>query len=469
MKRKFTIILLLSHIALQGVFALTIDIKGRVLHATNREAVEYANIVLQTPDSVFITGTVTGQKGDFSLDKVESGDYQLVISSIGYKTQYIDIHGYAKSLQLDEILLEDESIDLEGVTVTASATTNKSDRKIIFLSENQVKASTNGIDLLQQLMLPKLQVNPLFNEVKLPGGGELQYRINGVKVEVQDVTALKPADIIRIEFHDNPGLRYGNAEVVLDYIVYRPETGGSFGINLNDAVTSEWGNNSMNGKINHKKSEFSVYYGISHRNFYNMWRDNEEKFAFEDGSTLHRKEIGDPGHGEMYWQNLNGTYSFQDDNKMLNATFRYYTNNQPHWDYKGTLYNIDNTADAVYMIDNSSFKTHRPALDLYYQQNMKNDQTLVFNMVGTYNYTDNSRFYQESRENLILTNVDNLTIGKKYSLIGEGIYEKKIGDNRISGGLKHTQSWSDNDYKNGHDYTTNLYLLFILLRISILT
>ena len=32
------------------------------------------------------------------------------------------------------------------------------------------------------------------------------------------IKAIRPADIIRIEYHDNPGLRYGNAEVVLDYI-----------------------------------------------------------------------------------------------------------------------------------------------------------------------------------------------------------------------------------------------------------
>lgn len=456
MKRKIIGTVLLCCITLQGVFATMIDIKGRVLHATNREAIEFANIVLQTTDSTFITGTVTNPSGEFAFNKIEAGNYRLVISSIGYKTQYIDLNGYSKNLQLDEILLEDESIGLEGVTVTASATTNRSDRKIIFLSENQVKASTNGIDLLQQLLLPKLQINPLFNEVKLPGGGEIQYRINGAKVEIQDITALQPADIIRIEFHDNPGLRYGNAEVVLDYIVHRPETGGSFGIDLGDAVATEWGNNFINGKINHKKSEISVNYGISHRNFYNMWRDNEEKFTFEDGSTLHRKEIGEPGHMELYWQHLNGTYSFQDDNKMLNATIRYYTNNQPHMDYKGTLYNMANPADAVYMIDKSSSKTHRPALDLYYQQNLKNDQTLVLNMVGTYNYTDNTRFYQESRDYHILTDINNLTIGKKYSLIGEGIYEKKIGVNRISGGLRHTQSFSDNEYKNGHNYTTEM-------------
>jgi hypothetical protein len=87
---------------------------------------------------------------------------------------------------------------------------------------------------------------------------------------------------------------------------------------------------------------------------------------------------------------------------------------------------------------------------------MKKDQTLVFNLVGTYNYTDESRFYQESLHDDILTDVNNLVIGKKYSLIGEGIYEKKLGVNRISGGLKHTQSFSDNEYRNGHNYTTEM-------------
>ena len=456
MKRKITGILLLCCVVVQGVFAEMIDIKGRVLHTENREAIELANIVLQTPDSVFISGTVTNQTGDFVFNKIATGNYRVVVSSIGYKTQYIDINGDAKNIQLGEILLEDNTVLLDGVTVTASATTNQSDKKIIFPSENQLKASTNGVDLLQQLMLPKIQVNPLFGEVKLPGGGEIQYRINGVKVEIQDVTALKSSDIIRIEFHDNPGLRYGNAEVVLDYIVYRPETGGSFGLDLSDALATEWGNNFVNGKINHKKSEFSVNYGISHRNFYNMWRDNEEEFTFSDGSTLHRKEAGEPGHLELRWQHLNGTYSFQDEKRIFNATMRYFANNAPHTDYTGTLYNIADLSDAVYMIDKSSSKISRPALDLYFQQNMKNDQTLVFNVVGTYNKTDESRFYRESLDNQILTDVNNRVSGKKYSLIGEGIYEKKIGTSRISGGLKHSQTYSDNEYRNGHNYTTEM-------------
>ncbi len=454
--RKIFIVFMLLDSMIQAVFAQNIEIKGVVIDAKNKEPLEFVNLVLQTTDSVFMNGTTTDQKGHFILSKVVNGNYLLTVSSLGYQTQQIRLSDINESITLDNIQLEDGTVALSDITVSASNLSSQLDKKLVFPSDRQVKASTNGVDLLHQLMLPKLQVNPLFNEVSLPGGGELQYRINGVKVEIQDIVALQPADIIRIEFHDNPGLRYGNAEVVLDYIVRRPETGGSFGFNFDDSPIVAWGNNGINGKINHKKSEFGINYSISHRDFYRMWRDNEEKFTFADGSTLERKEIGEPGRGNMFWQWLNATYSFQDDNKMFSASFRYWDNNQRHWDYNGVLLNVANPSDAVSMIDKSANINRRPAVDLYYQQNLKNDQTIVFNVVGTYNYTDNTRIYQESRDDILLTDVNNIVTGNKYSIIGEGIYEKKFGSNRLSVGLRHTQVFSDNKYENGHNFTTKM-------------
>lgn len=454
--RYWIIIIILLGGMMQELFAQNIAITGTIKDLKNKEVLEFANIILNTSDTSFIKGVTSGPDGQFVIYDVNPGNYLLAVSSLGYKTKHISINKSNSDIRLEDILLEDESISLDNVTVSASNLSSQIDKKTIFPSERQVKASTNGVDLLQQLMLPKIRVNPIHNEVSLPGGGELQFRINGVKVEKDDVIALIPADIIRIEFHDNPGLRYGNAEVVLDYIVRRPETGGSIGINSDNSPHAAWGNNRIHAKVNHKKSEFGVNYGFHHRDFYNMWRDNEEKYTFADGSTLMRKEVGEPGHGEMYWQWLNGTYSYQDDKKMFNATVRYYGQNNPHWDYKGSLYNVANPADAVYMIDRSSQKTHRPALDLYYQHNLKNDQTIVLNAVGTYNYTDNTRIYQESRNNAIFTDVSNLVIGDKYSFIGEGIYEKKFGISRISAGIRHTQAISDNEYKNGSNYKTEM-------------
>jgi hypothetical protein len=455
MKQLIVVFMLLAGM-IQGVFAQNARIRGAIKEAKGKEALEFANVVLLSADSVFVTGAISDAKGRFALDAVAPGRYRLAVSCLGYVPQSLILTEVKEDTDLPDILLEEASITLENLTVTASNQSSYIDRKLIYPSERQVKAATNGVDLLQQLMLPKIVVNPLFNEVSLPGGGELQYRINGAKVEIEDIVALLPADILRIEFHDNPGLRYGNAEVVLDYIVRRPETGGGLGLSLEDAFLTAWGNNRINGRINHKKSEFSVNYNISHRDFYQMWRDNEERFAFSDGSVLHRRETGEPGHGEMYWQNLNTTYSLQSDNSMLNATFRYYTNNTPHMDYAGILYNVADPADAVRMTDRSATKTHRPALDLYYQRDLKNNQTLVLNLVGTYNHTDNNRLYRESRNDLLLTDVNNRVDGRKYSWIGEAIYEKKLGANRLSAGLRHTQAFSDNTYENGHRYTTKM-------------
>ena len=40
------------------------------------------------------------------------------------------------------------------------------------------------------------------NEIGVLGGGELQLRINGAKAEVEEIKALQPSDIIRIEYHE---------------------------------------------------------------------------------------------------------------------------------------------------------------------------------------------------------------------------------------------------------------------------
>ena len=50
-------------------------------------------------------------------------------------------------------------------------------------------------------------------------GDAVELRINGVKAEIQEVKALLPADVLKIEYHDNPGLRYGNVAAVIDIIL----------------------------------------------------------------------------------------------------------------------------------------------------------------------------------------------------------------------------------------------------------
>ena len=230
---------------------------------------------------------------------ISAGTYRLVISSVGYQTQEIWLADLNQSRNLGEIYLAEEAFALDNVTVTASAQRSEIDRKIVYPSERQQKASANGVDLLQQLMLPRLQVDPVNNTIQIPGDGEVQLRINGVKVTNQEIRALRPDEIVRVEYHDNPGLRYGNAEIVIDYIVRRPETGGNFGIDIMQSPHVAWGNYQGNMKINHKKSEFSANFWLGPRDFYGAYRDNQEDFNLGNGTELHRYEKGIPQHWKL--------------------------------------------------------------------------------------------------------------------------------------------------------------------------
>lgn len=443
---------------IQGAFAQNWEIKGNVCDARRQEALEFANVVLKTLDSTFVAGTTTDAQGRFLFNKVQKGDYILSVSSLGFQTEHISLLGLSKNTYLEKITLLDDTVSLEGVTISASAQTSRADKKVVFPSDRQVKASGNGMDLLQQMMLPRVQVDLMNNEIKAVGNGVVQLRINGVKVEQSEIKALNPSDIIRIEYHDNPGLRYGNADIVLDYIVRRPDTGGSFGLDMAQGINALWGEHNVRGKINHKNSEWGVSYNIGPRDFYGMKRNNEEEFHLANGKTLNRVELGEPSHARLFMHNLNVNYSYQKPDKyMFNATFRYRNNHQPHWDYKGILMNKENPEDKVEMVDLSGSDYQTPALDLYYQQNLKHNQTLVFNVVGTYNQTRSSRFYQESRQGQLLTDVNNKVNGDKYSIIGEAVYEKKLANgNRWSSGFYHSHSFSDNSYINGHNYKTHM-------------
>lgn len=98
------------------------------------------------------------------------------------------------------------------------------------------------------------------------------------------------------------------------------------------------------------------------------------------------------------------------------------------------------------MTDRSSSWEHIPSLDLYYQRNLKNQQSLILNVVGTYIDSNSERYYKEMQGTETLTDLTTIVNGNKYSVISEGIYEKGFKAGRLSTGIKHTQSFTNNEY-----------------------
>lgn len=430
------------------ITAQNVKLTGRVIDKVNAQPIEYANIALLKQDSTFVAGISSDVDGSFAFNH-PVGNYLVSISYMGYRTAYTRIGNLTENKDLGNISIEPSGVVLQGVTVTAQSVINKADRKLITPSGEQVKTSANAFDLLKKLQLPRIEVNPLTNAISVTGNGEVQLRINGVKVTNADVQSLRPEDIIRIEFHDDPGVRYGNAAAVIDYITRRSISGGNvngdFMNNLSDGIG--FAEDNFSAKYNNKKSEFAVNSYYTYRNI-DWVQANNESFVFPD-KIINREEVGEPTLYKERSLKTSFNYSLMDkDNYFLNATFRYNYSDEPNMysDRNSRLYTSENNIPLI-IKDHSTETTKSPALDLYFQKNLKNDQLLIFNVVGTYIDAHNTRLYQEHREKVASTDIFSDISGNKYSLIAEGIYERKLGEGKLTAGAKHIQTYSENSYK----------------------
>ncbi len=432
-------------------------ISGKTVDEGNQPLV-YTNVVLQKADSTFVKGETSDEKGSFRMMKVSTGDYRLVISSIGYETLYIDLQGFSRSTDLGTLTLKEDTKQLGEVTVTASNVSATADKKLVFPNAQQVKASANGVDLLRNLLIPRLTISPLTNSVSTTDGGTVQLAINGRKATQEEVTALQPSEIIRVEMLEDPGLRYGEADAVVNYVVRRYDMGGSFGYDGTQSTKSWFGNHNVNGKLNFGKSEISFYYGTNQQYFEELWYKRTETFTFEDGSQYHRHQQTEPVYSKGYDGNGGLTYNLQDGNKyMLNITAKLNHGADPTREEKGKLYTEEYpelVTDRIDMYHSSDFT---PSLDIYYQRNLRNKQFLAFNAVGTYMRTTRQSQYKEFLNNEPIVDYTSSVKGKKYSLIAEGIYEKSFANGgRLNTGIKHTQSYTNNIYDGTLFYHTQM-------------
>lgn len=121
----------------------------------------------------------------------------------------------------------DREISLQEVEVKAARVIRKADRQTIYPTEVQKNSSSSGYSILQKLALPNIRVDETSCSVSaVDGRGTVQLRINGIIVGRDEMLAADPSSVTRIDFIDNPGVRYGEGIVyVIDIRTRRDDEG----------------------------------------------------------------------------------------------------------------------------------------------------------------------------------------------------------------------------------------------------
>ena len=358
----------------------------------------------------------------------------------------------------DTLRMDTSMFRIAEVTVEAQSVIQKVDKQVLLPNREQRKASHDGMSLLQNLQIPRIVVNPADNTVKTLANQDVQLRINGIEASNSEVMAINPKDVIRIEYHDQPGVRFNGAAAVINYIVKHRDTGGNLMLNASNGVTMPgWGEYHLSGKVNFGKSSFSLMTHYSPRDVY--WtRTNAETYNFSTG-TIENREVGEPTRFKMNPVNIGLTYNWTNGEKnMLQIALRDFMNFTPHSKTNRDSYLYQGT-DSFAIHDHESSKSISPSLDIYYEHNLPDDNHLYFDVVGTYiNSSNDRRFEQLPLGETVAdtTDVTSRVRGNKYSLIGEAIYEKDWENIALTVGVRHNQQWMENTYLGSADATVNM-------------
>lgn len=392
----------------------------------------------------------------------------LLLASIDVNAQENDTVSVEK-----EIVPIDTTLHLNDVVIKAARVIHKVDRDIILPSAKIKENSSNGYDLLRKLHLPNLKVNEAQQSISSYLGG-VQVRINDIKATVQDVLALQPNEVTRIEYIDNPGVRYGDASlaVVINYIVKKKYVGYVGGVNTTQALWERFNNSYAFFRYNYKKSEFGLSYGLNYRWYDKRRKDSHSVYLQPDGLERTVDYVGQDAEMTYNSHNLQLSYNLADPGKYsLNVRFGFDWTNSP---YNKKLQKVFETGRQDLLLFTNDFGHDRnPVLDIYYSLNLPKKQSLIINVVGTHLGSDNTH---RQNEYVLLGDVDETlnssplhdygyeADGSKYSLITEAIYTKLLNKElSFSGGTNYAVSRTDNKYTGSQNVTTvlnsnNVYL-----------
>ncbi|WP_298488148.1 outer membrane beta-barrel protein [uncultured Maribacter sp.] len=242
MKLKHTISLLLFSCLFYTNFSnaqLSSDaVIGTVINTTNAPLEAVAITVLHPKDSTYIKYTITDSKGLFKFEELTPNSYLLQLSSLGYKSIYKEITYTKEQINLKNIILEEDLMELDGITLTAVVPMQIKQDTVSF---NASSFKTNPDDNLEELLnkLPGVDIDS-DGKVNAQGDEVAKIMVDGKEFFGGDPAVvlknLSADDIYKIEIIDQKseetqltGVADGNKEVVINFTLKKTKKSKGFG------------------------------------------------------------------------------------------------------------------------------------------------------------------------------------------------------------------------------------------------
>jgi hypothetical protein len=435
MKRilSLSFFLLLCCTAIHSQTGIRSVLRGTVYDAEG-QTLPLVNIVLyDLADSVnMLNHGITDKNGHYEITGNEPGNYCALLSFVGFRTLR-DTLDMASSLTRN-YRLETNAEMLEEVEIRGQRVTPSMEKVTYSILPDDMKEKLHALDLLE--IIPTLRVDPLSLKVIAMGDKPVKLLVNGMNASETELQALLPEDVVRLEHYEIPPARYAAYETVVNVITRKIDSGFTGGITLSHAFTTGFGNDMAFFKYNHRQHQLSLNYFLGYRDYSDQRQDMNYDYSFRN---IHYKKDAQVQRRFGYDQHvISLTYTFQgSDNSTFQARF------SPNYLYS----HVRGTSDIRFLAGSetaertgklTNFQNEfNPTADLYYWHKLTDKDELAFNMVATGFMTSNdylAKEYGGEGMNELLLDNDADEQNRKYSLIGEAYYSRKLHAGRLNAG-----------------------------------
>lgn len=221
MNRFIKAFLLIGIILPVGLSAQTVT--GKLIDE-NCKPLSYANVVLLSlPDSVFVSGTISGEDGSFTLEA--TSENQIVqISFLGYKTVYKPIN--PANIGIVQLVSDTQVLGNVVVKANLPVTRIKGDAMVTGVAGTALEKAGTAEQMLDKIP----NVTSKNGEINVFGRGTPEIYVNDRKLlDNSELDRLSAENIKYVEVVNNPGARYGANVTSVIRIITKKAEGEGFG------------------------------------------------------------------------------------------------------------------------------------------------------------------------------------------------------------------------------------------------
>lgn len=359
------------------------------------------------------------------------------------------------------------SYQLDEFIVMATNRIQHGDTLSITPSGNQKKFNVTGFEMLRSMMLPGLRVNTVTGELSLGDGNRAMVLINGRPVDRQDILAIQPKEVARVDYIQNPGPEYGfdqSLGAIINVIMKERKDGYTTTVVTNNAITTANGQNFAFGKYTKSNSEYNLSFNSDYTSLSKRRIDNTNSYFLgeQQYDVIFR---GINTHLEYTENTLQAQYNhYLIGKQIFDVTFKGVFYYSPDRGYQQEV--LENNNPPYYQLTEPYEKYYSPRLNMYYKRWLTDKSTVTANIVGNYRYTNYRYAITECSDNNFDTPdyyYEYGTKGNRQSYIGEFKYLNKINPKvNISTGTRFLYSYTINKYynttiKTDKQHYTNIY------------